>query len=425
MRFRPIGFGQGKTGTIGSSSPSHVSSTTESDEDDELKDTSKFNTPLASSAEHHAFQESLSKSSAKGELFYSGTKMKNAPAAVESSESSQTDTTQDSDSSSGSSGDEEDTRLEAKGLPKPYQPSLKRKLSGTGGGQDTSSPLHSPRANGGQLKKLKILESNSPAVLPKQSQSNKSNNTPKGAMPPASSLPGSGSAESISPSYLRRSTSILPPPRFTTHPNKSSPAPSLVPGKERQAPITTPILPRGSETPSAGSKVTPVKNTWKVAEPKSRSRVERGMSLEDRIKDADPRLSEEQRKEEFRRLRRIEQGRISHAKRRESTASATPSKVVKGSSTHSKANERSTVIKPPPKPSVQKIQAQETAPNATPDINPLLPLTPKLKPKKKNLGATLEKNDRKATKDQTISLFSPPRKVSVILPPKARVSIPK
>jgi hypothetical protein len=167
------------------------------------------------------------------------------------------------------------------------------------------------------------------------------------------------------------------------------------------------------------------KDAQAETKPKSQLKVEKDKTHEGRTKGLDPGLSEE-RKKEVRRLRKNEQSRISHARRRESAASATSTKVAEGSSSPPKAHEHSSVIKPPPKPSAHNVLPQGMNTSVTLDINLRSSLTPK--PKKSNkpvLGVAAEKIGGTSANDQKAPLFSPPRKASVILPPKTRAPGPK
>ena len=396
MRFRPTGFGQGKTGNIGSTSPSYTSDSSESSSDDRPKDTTpKRKRPFTLHTDCSTLKGPLSKPPTKGGPLKSSGSMTGVLAPISRPDrSSESESKRDSGTSSESSGGEEDAHPAVKDFAKPGQPTLKRKLSDFKGNSSQS-----PKVNGAKSKRLHEI----PAVKLKQLSSSKQNDAPKGSMPP---LPASSLSSPVTDSpqvLLRPSAPILPPPRFPTHARKkgSFPAPSPALGKEQQTVTHTETPQMKGEPSSANTEVTPKTARAPIKE-KSTSRpgMRESESLENRIKGIDPGLNEEQRKKELKRLQKNEQSRISHAKRK-SAANATP---------------KETVIRPPPKPSVHKALPQEMEKAVARDIIPQSSTPKRKRSKKSAAGVAVEQKGEASMKDQN---------APAILPAMTRASVPK
>ncbi len=390
MRFRPIGFGDGKTGSIGlSSSSSDVSSSTKSDTDDEMGDA-----PPAS-------RQSLNLDLADTRL---------SEHASKGNESQ--DDTSSSDSSSETSSDEMEDVPKSTSVPKispssPPRP-LKRKLSDFKKDNKTSNALYEQfKANGMPLKTQDIKKLGPvPEGLASKVDSHASTNEQK-----------------ISSTLSSRMTQVRPPQT-----SRSAPSPLKSP-KPKETPVPTPrqpsILP-----PGRGSKSTAVPRVVKTTGAGSETSSIRGSGtllplekkpqrgLEVRPHSIDPALSEKERKKEIRRLKKKDAGHASKSQRRESFNSATNDTLdrsINACPPSGNAHQHSFEARSPTKPSSYKDSSKEAKSSQIKSTERVL------KTPKKHTSSTItqDENGGIPRSSHAASMTIPsPRKESVILPPK-------
>ena len=147
MRFRPIGFGNGKTGTIGSSSSSDASSSTDTDADEEMEDALPvLRRPLDLDHANTRLSEHASKASeSQDDTSSSGEEMDDPPAAA-AKNIAPADSPSESDSTSETSHDDMEDVPNITSAPKkssnsPPRP-LKRKLNDFKKDYRTSNTLY-------------------------------------------------------------------------------------------------------------------------------------------------------------------------------------------------------------------------------------------------------------------------------------------
>jgi hypothetical protein len=403
MRFRPIGFGNGKTGTIGSSSSSSdASSSTDNDADEEIEDAPQVSRqPLAKA---NASQDDTSSS---------GEEMDDPPPAALA------DSPSDSDSSSEPSNNKREDLPKITSAPEissnsPPRP-LKRKLSDLKKDDKTSNTLCDQfKANGVPLKTTNIKKL-SPALGQSVSKVNGNANTttkqnilstspPKMTqvvLPPrvseTTSSPANGSNLKVTPVPPPRQSSILPPGRGT----KSLDVPKVLKAAGARS-KTSPVK-------VAAAKLPPEKNNQK--------------SLEDHIQSIDPTLSEKEREKDIRRLRKKEASRISKNQRRESMNSATSDTLdrsINASSPSRNAQQHRFQAISAPKSSADKELSRDVKRNITTSMEKV-----SKKPKKHPSSSIIHNENGGTAKPSygTSTTIPLPRKESVILPPKLNRSM--
>jgi hypothetical protein len=412
MRFRPIGFGNGKTGTIGSSSSSSdASSSTDTDADEEMEDAPPVSRqPLVLDQANIRLSELVSRTSeSRDDTSSSGEEIDDPPPAA-ANNVALVDSPSESDGSSETSNDEmvevpKSTSTPEESSNSPPRP-LKRKLSDFQKGDKTANTLHEQfKANGLSLKTANIKKL---ATAPVESASKVNGNasTTKQKIP------------SVSPSKM---TPILPP-------KSSETASRLVNvSKSKVTPVPPPrqssILPpdRGGKSPDVpramkAAGAMPEASLVKVAGSRLPSEMNGRKSLEDRIRSIDPALSEKERKKEIRRLEKKEASRMSKDQRTESMNSATSdtlNRSVNASSPSRNAREHPYQKRSPSKASMNEDLSQDVKQS-------LVTNTQKVSKKPKKYNSNPETNNGKGDRSShEISTSIPsPRKESVILPPK-------
>jgi hypothetical protein len=409
MRFRPIGFGNGKTGTIGSSSSSDASSSTDTDADEEMEDALPvLPRPLDLDHANTRLSEHVSKASeSQDDTSSSGEEMDDPPTAA-AKNVALADSPSESDSTSETSHDDmEDVPKITSALKKSSnsaQRPLKRKLNDFKKDYKTSNTLYEQfKANGTPLKTAnikKLAPESASKVNGNATTSNKniisaSPSKRKQVLPPLASgppsSPANGSKPKATPVPPPRQSSILPPHRG----NKSS------------------DVHRVTKAAGASPEASPVKVTSTRLPSEKNSRK----SLKDRIQSIDPALSEKEREKEIRRLRK-EASRMPKNQRRESMNSATSDTLdrsIKASSPSRNAQQHPSQARSPPKLSTNKDLSKDAKPSLTTSVQKV-----SKKPKKhpSNSVTHNENGETAISSHETSTTIPSLRKESVILPPK-------
>lgn len=414
MRFRPIGFGNGKTGTIGSSSSSSdVSSSTDTDADEEMEDARPVSRqPLDLDQANTRLSEHASKASeSQNDTSSSGEEMDDSPpfdaknVALASSPS-------ESDSSSETSRDDTEDVPKITSAPKisSYSPprSLKRKLSDFQKEDKISNTLYEQfKANGTPLKMATIKKL---APAPEESASKVNGNA------------SSTKQQIISTSRSKMTQVLLP---LASEPSSSPINGSKPKATTIQPPRQSSILPpgRGSKSPDIprvinATRTIPETSPVKIDDSRLPSDKHNQKSLGDRIQSIDLALNETEREKEIRRLRKKEASRIPMNQRRESMNSATGDildRSMNDSLSSRNARQHLSQAKSPVKPSTNKDLYQDAKLSLTTSMQKV-----SKKPKKhpSNSVTHKENGETARSRHETSTTIPTLRKESVILPPK-------
>jgi len=409
MRFRPIGFGNGKTGTIGlSSSSADASSSTDTDADEEMEDAPPvLRQPLDPDQANTRLTEHASNDSENQDnTSSSGEEADDPPRAAPA------DSLLDSDSSSETSNDEMGHVAKSISAPKnssssPRRP-LKRKLSVFKKGDNTSNALYEQfKANGVPLKtaNLKKLapapEVSAPKVnsdarttakyIPSTSSSKMAQILPPPALEMADS-PVNISKPKVTPVPPPRPSSILPSGRVSKSPDVTR--------------ITKAARPRPEISPA------------KVADTQLPSEKKTQGSLEDGHPSNDPTLSVKERKKEMRQLKRNGVTHTSKNQRTEPMNSATSDTLdrsINASSPSRNAHQYPLEASSLTRPSAKKDSSRDAKPSRTTSTEKI-----SKRSKKTHSHSMVDDENGGTTKPSqaaSTTLLSP-RKESVILPPK-------
>jgi len=418
MRFRPIGFGNGKTGTIGSSSSSSdVSSSTDTNVDEEMEDAPPVSRqPLGLDQANIRLSELASRTSESQDDTSSSEKEIDDPPPATAKNVALVDSPSGFDGSSETSNDEmvevpkstSTSEESSSQLPR----SLKRKLSDFKKDDKTANTLHEPfKANGLSLKTANIKKL-STAPVESVSKVTGDENTAKQKIPFASPSkmtpilpPKSSETASRLVSFSKSKVTPVPPPRQS----------SILPSDRGSKSLD---VPRAMKAAGAMPKTSSVK--VKVAGFRLPSEKNDQKSLEDPI---DPALSEKERKKEIRRLGKKEASHMSKGHRSESMNSATNdtlNRSVNASSPPRNAREHPSQKRSPIKASMNEDLSQNVKQS-------LMTNTQKVSKKPKKHDSNWETNNGKGDRSRhEISTSIPsPRKESVILPPKFVRSLSK
>jgi hypothetical protein len=280
MRFRPIGYGNGNMGKIGSSSDDE--SSTDSDSDEEMADSvpGKFRKPMSLSSD-----EPASNSSEESD---SDVEMTEAPVTVPK-------TTVKPKSMITESNDADR--------------SLKRKHAGNGEIEPKNNSSESTKADDRNPKRIKKNRAKSQETRADSESASVKGNSIPGMPPPRTSIsisPIPPTSKTLKSNTAPQSSSqssykmtLVPPPRLRS-PHQIAPTPP-----------TSSIL-KSSHVSQANS----------MLPPKATSVSEERPSLAKQIRRINPALSEEQRNKEIKRLKKGESKRLSKLKRRDLIASS-------------------------------------------------------------------------------------------------------
>jgi hypothetical protein len=410
MRFRPIGFGNGKTGTIGlSSSSSDASSSPDTDADEEMGDAPPvLRQPFDPDQANTCLTEHASKDSENQDDTSSSGEEADDPPRV-----APADSPLDSDGSSETSNDEMGNVAKSISAPKnssssPRRP-LKRKLSVFKKSDKTSNTLYEQfKANGMPLKTANI-KNLTPAPEVSAPKVNSDARTTAKYTPSTSSskmsqvLPPPAPETADSPVNISKpKVTPVPPPR---------PSSILPPGRRNKSPDVTRITKAARPRPE----ISPVK----VADTQLPSEKKTQGSLEDGHQSIDLTLSVKERKKEMRQLKK--KNGVTHTsknQRTESMNSATSDTLdrsINASSPSRNAHQHPFEASSLTKPSAKKDSSQDAKPGRMTSTEKI-----SKRSKKAHSHSIVDNENGGTTKPSkaastTILL---PRKESVILPPK-------
>ena len=354
MRFRPIGFGNGKTGTIGSSSSSSdASSSTDTDADEEMEDAPPVSRQaLYLDQANTSLSEHASKASeSQDDTSSSGEEIDNPPPAA-AKIIALADSLSESDGFSETTNDEMEEVPKSTSAPKessnsPPRP-LKRKLSDFQKDDKTANTLHEQfKANGLFLKTANIKKL-APAQIESASKVNGSASTSKQKIPSASPSkmtpvppPRPSGTPSHPVSVSKSKVTPVPPPRQSS---------ILPPGRANVSPDVHRVLKAAAIMPE----ISPAKVDDSPLPSKKKKNSQK--SLDHRFQSIDPALSEKEREKEIRRLEKKEASRMSKEQRTESMNSATSdtlNRSINASSPSRNAQEHPSQARSPPKASTR------------------------------------------------------------------------
>lgn len=419
MRFRPIGFGSGKTGTIGSS-PSDTSSSTDTDADEAMEDA-----PLVT-------RQSLN-------LNYAN---KSLSEFVLNPATNHDDTSGSGEETNGSLPAAAKNSPALKQLPSSPSRPLKRKLSDFKNDDKISNTLN----DYAKVNRVPLKTSKTKQTIPSHGSLslNKANGNADAAkgdiLPPGSSFDSTFPGEMV-PGFPQRASETPSSSLITSKAKKVTPIPpprqsSILPSSRENSGhlsknLHYPLKPRseakGSLVPgeasdalaliksaTAGFEATPAKVSASRTQPEN----DNDKTLQDRIQAIDPEFSEKGRKNGLRRLKKNQASHRHEAQRRESMnsgASGTLDRSINASSPSRNALQLSSEIKTPPKPNINNVLSMDLKLVFTPNVEEASKIS-----KHHSKSVILPRNGKipKRSHETSTSSSSLPRKDSVILPPK-------
>jgi hypothetical protein len=406
MRFRPIGFGNGKTGSIGlSSSSSDASSSTDTDADEEMGDAPPvLRQPLDPDQANTRLTEHASKDSENQDDTSSSGEEADDPPRVAT-----VDSPLGSDSSSEASNDEMGNVGKSISAPKnssssPRRP-MKRKLSVFKKGDKTSNILYEQfKANGVPLKtaNLKNLAPAPEVSAPKVNSDARITakyipSTSSSKMAQVLSPPAPETADSTV-NISKQKVTPVPPPR---------PSFILPSGRVSKSPDVTGVTKAARPRPE----ISPVKVADTQLPPEKKTQG----SLEDDHPFINPTLSVKERKKEMRQLKKNGVTHTSKNQRTESMNSATSDTLDRSINASSPSRNVPFEASSLTKPSAKKDSSQDAKPSR-------MTSTEKISKRSKKTHSHSMVDDEnggtmKPSQAASTTILSP-RKESVILPPK-------
>jgi hypothetical protein len=396
MRFRPLGFGNGRTGNIGSG-PSSSESTSSTDSDPEEP----------ASVPPPAFRRPVG-------LDQSHRDAPNPSAGAKKTDPKHSlhDSDRSSETSDEDMGDAQVKAEEHKALQSSPRRSLKRKLSDVRAENSSTSPLKHPKTSSNILKTSKIPHS--PAGL-KELPSTEANSSRKLKNTSSELSPTLGSSVKTRPVHPPRASDVnITSSTALNPPNKTTP---ILPPSRPHFPSSSPLKGYQGANGEIGTTRSGKNGRSKVVPEES---MVQSQALHNQA--SEPALREKGQKREKQR-RRKEAKLLSQGEQEASgtnTAGEAPVQVSKSFSLSENITRSPTTIKPPPKSGLSKSSAEEKRLNTTPETKNGISSSKKNKSHTAKSAAPKDNGMATILPRGASSILPSPRKESVILPPKLK-----